>query len=97
MDVDSSMVPETDHDPAVQNHAADDPAPDAAEGEQLGEPPSSGGGSPEQTQPAPASAPQSPVVGPRLAPSYTVVNAILEKKEDGPGPRCGHTLTAVAA
>ncbi|PWA45797.1 Kelch repeat type 2 [Artemisia annua] len=34
---------------------------------------------------------------PRLAPSYSVVNAILEKKEDGPGPRCGHTLTAVAA
>ena len=33
----------------------------------------------------------------RLAPTYIVVNAILEKKEDGPGPRCGHTLTAVAA
>ncbi|KAL5151986.1 Serine/threonine-protein phosphatase BSL2 [Glycine soja] len=94
MDVDSSMVPETDHDPAAQNHAAAAPAPDAAEGEQLAEPPSSGDGSPEQ---AAASAPQSPVVGPRLAPTYTVVNAILEKKEDGPGPRCGHTLTAVAA
>jgi hypothetical protein len=26
-----------------------------------------------------------------------VVNAIIEKKEDGPGPRCGHTLTAVIA
>lgn len=39
----------------------------------------------------------SSVGGPRLAPNYTVVNAILEKKEDGPGPRCGHTLTAVAA
>ncbi|KAI7741898.1 hypothetical protein M8C21_008880 [Ambrosia artemisiifolia] len=39
----------------------------------------------------------SPVGGPRHAPSYSVVNAILEKKEDGPGPRCGHTLTAVAA
>ncbi|KAJ9537589.1 hypothetical protein OSB04_030322 [Centaurea solstitialis] len=37
------------------------------------------------------------VGGPRHAPNYTVVNAILEKKEDGPGPRCGHTLTAVAA
>lgn len=37
------------------------------------------------------------VSGPRHAPNYTVVNAILEKKEDGPGPRCGHTLTAVAA
>ena len=39
----------------------------------------------------------SPVAGPRHAPTYSVVNAILEKKEDGPGPRCGHTLTAVAA
>ncbi|KAJ8439340.1 hypothetical protein Cgig2_022477 [Carnegiea gigantea] len=29
------------------------------------------------------------------APTYSVVNAIIEKKEDGPGPRCGHTLTAV--
>lgn len=26
-----------------------------------------------------------------------MVNAILEKKEDGPGPRCGHTLTSVPA
>nr|AAD26883.1 putative phosphoprotein phosphatase [Arabidopsis thaliana] len=37
------------------------------------------------------------VVGPRCAPTYSVVNAIIEKKEDGPGPRCGHTLTAVPA
>ena len=37
------------------------------------------------------------MVGPRWAPTYSVVNAIIEKKEDGPGPRCGHTLTAVAA
>lgn len=35
--------------------------------------------------------------GPRPAPSYRVVSAIIEKKEDGPGSRCGHTLTAVAA
>ncbi|KAH9659513.1 serine/threonine-protein phosphatase BSL3 [Citrus sinensis] len=40
---------------------------------------------------------QTPVVGPRCAPTYSVVNAVIEKKEDGPGPRCGHTLTAVAA
>lgn len=39
----------------------------------------------------------SPVSGPRHAPNYSVVNAVLDKKEDGPGPRCGHTLTAVAA
>lgn len=35
--------------------------------------------------------------GPRPAPSFRVVNHIVEKKEDGPGPRCGHTLTAVGA
>jgi hypothetical protein len=35
--------------------------------------------------------------GPRPAPGYTVVNAVIEKKEDGPGCRCGHTLTAVPA
>ncbi|CAM6093842.1 unnamed protein product [Calypogeia fissa] len=35
--------------------------------------------------------------GPRPAPTYRVIDAILEKKEDGPGPRCGHTLTAVGA
>uniref|UniRef100_A0A803LXM1 Serine/threonine-protein phosphatase n=1 Tax=Chenopodium quinoa TaxID=63459 RepID=A0A803LXM1_CHEQI len=40
---------------------------------------------------------QGQIVGPRCAPSYTVVNAIIEKKEDGAGPRCGHTLTAVPA
>ena len=37
------------------------------------------------------------VTGPRPAPAYRLVNAVIEKKEDGPGPRCGHTLTAVAA
>ncbi|KAG2670652.1 hypothetical protein I3843_14G093900 [Carya illinoinensis] len=103
MDVDSSsMLPEGDHDPAVQNpNTASSPA--AMEREQLGD--SSPAQSPTQTplqqqqqqqQPAPQMQ-QSPVVGPRHAPTYSVVNAILEKKEDGPGPRCGHTLTAVAA
>ncbi|KAL2328398.1 hypothetical protein Fmac_021825 [Flemingia macrophylla] len=106
MDVDSSMAPEeADHDPAAQNHAERDQL-----GESPSPPPSSsplsGGGSlaqlpaQQQQQPPPATAAQvqhSPVVGPRLAPTYSVVNAILEKKEDGPGPRCGHTLTAVAA
>ncbi|XVF69278.1 hypothetical protein PTKIN_Ptkin11bG0068300 [Pterospermum kingtungense] len=67
-------------------------------------PPGPGGSlsSPAQQQAAGAATasqgqPQTPVVGPRCAPTYSVVNAIIEKKEDGPGPRCGHTLTAVAA
>ncbi|KAL6506501.1 Serine/threonine-protein phosphatase bsl2 [Orobanche gracilis] len=37
------------------------------------------------------------VAGPRCAPTYSVANAILEKEDGGPGPRCGHTLTAVPA
>ncbi|PRQ32635.1 putative protein-serine/threonine phosphatase [Rosa chinensis] len=98
MDVDSSMAPEADHDPAVQNQST---AAAAVEGEQLGEQPQSPA-SPATQQPQSPASPQSqqqqtPVAGPRHAPTYTVVNAILEKKEDGPGPRCGHTLTAVAA
>lgn len=54
-------------------------------------------------EPAPSESPPpphpqvAPVAGPRPAPTYSVVNAVIEKKEDGPGPRCGHTLTAVAA
>lgn len=111
MDVDSSsMVPETDHDPAVQNHNTPS-SPAAMEREQLGElsPAQTPAQQPpaqqqqqqqQQQQPQPQSPPpaqQSPVAGPRHAPTYSVVNAIIEKKEDGPGPRCGHTLTAVAA
>lgn len=34
---------------------------------------------------------------PRPAPTYSVQTTICEKRDDGPGPRCGHTLTAVAA
>ncbi|KAK7263478.1 hypothetical protein RJT34_31069 [Clitoria ternatea] len=102
MDVDSSMVPEADHDSAVQNHTereqlVESPSPSSS-------PPGSGSPaqSPAQQQPQPEAAAtsqahHSPVVGPRLAPTYSVVNAIMDKKEDGPGPRCGHTLTAVAA
>ncbi|KAK9999190.1 hypothetical protein SO802_018793 [Lithocarpus litseifolius] len=107
MDVDSSsMVPETDHDPAVQNHSTPSSAA-AMEREQLGEPtpaqtpaqqPPPQQQQQQQQQPqSPPPAQQSPVVGPRHAPTYSVVNAVIEKKEDGPGPRCGHTLTAVAA
>lgn len=56
-----------------------------------------------ETTPAPAAAPppqppaQPVVAGPRPAPNYSAVNAVIEKKEDGPGCRCGHTLTAVPA
>ncbi|KAM1554176.1 hypothetical protein EV2_007095 [Malus domestica] len=101
MDVDSSsMVPETDHDPAVPNHSTTSSPAAVEEEQQLGEQAQPGTGSPLQQPQTAAAAPQAqqtPVAGPRHAPTYSVVNAILEKKEDGPGPRCGHTLTAVAA
>ncbi|GAU22326.1 hypothetical protein TSUD_106550 [Trifolium subterraneum] len=101
MDVDSSMVPEADHDPIMANQTVASPAREVVEGEKVTEQPAteSGGGSPAEVQQQQGAndVQQGTVVGPRLAPNYTVVNAILEKKEDGPGPRCGHTLTAVAA
>ncbi|KAI4368683.1 hypothetical protein MLD38_017213 [Melastoma candidum] len=97
MEVDSSMSADSEHDQdsAVQNGASD-PREQLAESSPAG---GGGGGCGSQSQPAqpPVTAQQSPVIGPRPAPTYSVVNAILEKKEDGPGPRCGHTLTAVAA
>ncbi|KAH6827027.1 BRI1 suppressor 1 3 [Perilla frutescens var. hirtella] len=95
MDVDSAMAAEPDHDPSVE--------PTTANGAvQLNESQSS---SPQQQQQEQSNINNSSnsggggavVGGPRCAPTYSVVNAILEKKEDGPGPRCGHTLTAVPA
>ncbi|XP_039130334.1 serine/threonine-protein phosphatase BSL3-like isoform X2 [Dioscorea cayenensis subsp. rotundata] len=81
MDVDSSMPSEPDHDPASANHHDASPASPASE----------------PSPSPPASSAQAALAGPRPAPTYSVVNAIIEKKEDGPGSRCGHTLTAVAA
>ncbi|PSR86435.1 Serine/threonine-protein like [Actinidia chinensis var. chinensis] len=82
MEVDSSMVSEDSA--AESNH-------DAPVSDQLEESPAAVSGSP---PPLPQ---PSAVVGPRTAPTYSVVNAVMDKKEDGPGPRCGHTLTAVGA
>ncbi|KAG5253508.1 serine/threonine-protein phosphatase BSL [Salix suchowensis] len=107
MDVDASMVA-TDHDPAPQNASS---APTEMDGEVIGEQSQQPAGSQDTSTAAvtgsstTTTAPQqvaqaqqqSPVVGPRHAPTYSVVNANMDKKEDGPGPRCGHTLTNVAA
>lgn len=92
MDVDSTMVSETDHDPSRENNESD-AVSELPAAESVGSPALQPQQQPEQV---PAQVTGS-VGGPRHAPSYTVVNAILEKKDDGPGPRCGHTLTAVAA
>ncbi|KAH8520652.1 hypothetical protein H0E87_001919 [Populus deltoides] len=107
MDLDASMAA-TDHDPAVQSASS---APAEMDGEQIGEQSQQPAGSQDTSTAAvtgsstTTTAPQqvaqaqqqSPVVGPRHAPTYSVVNANMDKKEDGPGPRCGHTLTNVAA
>ncbi|GLT81944.1 hypothetical protein SLE2022_003660 [Rubroshorea leprosula] len=105
MDVDSTMVSENDHD---QNLGGATQSPALMEREQQLDNQQSSAGTggssgavphpPAQQQPAAVQVQQqTQVVGPRCAPTYSVVNAITEKKEDGPGPRCGHTLTAVAA
>ncbi|CAN1171147.1 Serine/threonine-protein phosphatase BSL2 [Linum perenne] len=106
MDEDSSMASEPDQDtlahsdssPADREQVRENPQPlgsSAATASASLPPPS-----PTLQQPATPDVQvqqQSPVAGPRPAPTYSVVNAIIEKKEDGSGPRCGHTLTAVAA
>ncbi|CAI0541608.1 unnamed protein product [Linum tenue] len=104
MDVDSSMSSEPDQDPpALQSASLPPPVIDRESPQAVGSPTAAAtSSSPSPAVLAPAQVQvqqqqQSPVVGPRPAPTYSVVNAIIEKKEDGPGPRCGHTLTAVAA
>ncbi|XP_035814855.1 serine/threonine-protein phosphatase BSL2 homolog isoform X4 [Zea mays] len=90
MDVDSRMTTESDSD-------SDAAAAAAAHGGSAG---GSGSGSETSSSSAPSTpgTPGTPgAAGPRPAPGYTVVNAVIDKKEDGPGCRCGHTLTAVPA
>ncbi|XP_047317719.1 serine/threonine-protein phosphatase BSL3 [Impatiens glandulifera] len=86
MDVDSTTGSKTDQDPVDENlngTVSDDSEQSPVTSGSPSQP-----GSPKQ-QP-------SSVAGPRWAPTYSVVDAVIEKKEDGPGPRCGHTLTAVS-
>lgn len=104
MDLDSSMVPENDQDPVNVNQSASSPMEKEASEQSTEETGSESESASLTPSPPPAAAEavgqqpqQTTVVGPRCAPMYSVVNAIIEKKEDGPGPRCGHTLTAVPA
>ncbi|KAK1310346.1 hypothetical protein QJS10_CPA08g00026 [Acorus calamus] len=99
MEVDSAMATEVvdqDHHPhhnssnTTDRHLLD-------QQQQQQQPPDNDSGPPSPPTPTAMSAAAAVVVGPRPAPTYTVVKAIIEKKEDGPGSRCGHTLTAVAA
>jgi hypothetical protein len=95
--VDSRMTTESDSDSDAAAAAAA-----SAGGSGSGSETSSSAPSTPGTPGTPAAAPNPAAVGaagpgPRPAPGYTVVNAVIEKKEDGPGCRCGHTLTAVPA
>lgn len=100
MEVDSGIGSESDHEHTQQNQSSVTQSPHTqqeqeqeqahaqqqyVEAQGMAVPPQ-----PQQQQ-------GSVAAGPRPAPTYRVVNAIIEKKEDGPGSRCGHTLTAVAA
>eukprot|EP00253_Pinus_taeda_P025879 PITA_25879 len=100
MEVDSGIGSESDHEHTLQNqspvtqspHTQQEQEQDQAhtqhqyvEAQGMAVPPQ-----PQQHQ-------GSVAAGPRPAPTYRVVNAIIDKKEDGPASRCGHTLTAVAA
>ncbi|KAK8514423.1 hypothetical protein V6N13_063313 [Hibiscus sabdariffa] len=87
MDVDSPMEKE----PQQQNQQLENYASSTGPGGSPSPPPQ------QEAVPDGQGQVQTTVVGPRCAPPYLVVNATIEKKEDGPGPRCGHTLTAVAA
>ncbi|CAA0841353.1 Serine/threonine-protein phosphatase BSL2 [Striga hermonthica] len=102
MDAESAMATETDHDPSSEQ-------PSAANGSgRPAEPESETSSSQQHSNNSDNNMNNSSysggggggaalAAGPRCAPTYSVVNAIMEKKEDGPGPRCGHTLTAVPA
>ncbi|KAL6499709.1 Serine/threonine-protein phosphatase bsl2 [Orobanche gracilis] len=97
MDVDSAMATESDHDPSEQ------PSTDNGAGKATESQPESSLSQQQQSDndndnlSISSSSGGGAGAGPRCAPTYSVVNAILEKKDDGPGPRCGHTLTAVPA
>lgn len=86
MDVDARMATESD---------SDSDAAAAAQAVGTVSVPVSGSETPSVSPPPEPAA--GPAAGPRPAPGYTVVDAAMDKKEDGPGCRCGHTLTAVPA
>jgi len=93
MDVDSRMATESDSDSDARGgvSGSGSETPTASPSPSQSPSPSAPG------TPTAAAASPGPVAGPRPAPGYTVVDAAMDKKEDGPGCRCGHTLTAVPA
>ena len=92
MDVDARMATESDSDSDARSGGGGGGGSGSGS-----ETPSVSPSAPGTPTAAAAAASPGPVAGPRLAPGYTVVDAAMDKKEDGPGCRCGHTLTAVPA
>jgi len=90
MDVDARMATESDSDSDARSGGGGGSGSGS-------ETPSVSPSAPGTPPAAAAAASPGPVAGPRPAPGYTVVDAAMDKKEDGPGCRCGHTLTAVPA
>jgi len=93
MDVDARMATESDSDSDARSGGGGGGGGSGSGSET----PSVSPSAPGTPTAAAAAASPGPVAGPRLAPGYTVVDAAMDKKEDGPGCRCGHTLTAVPA
>ena len=91
MDVDARMATESDSDSDARSGGGGGGSGSGSET------PSVSPSAPGTPPAAAAAASPGPVAGPRPAPGYTVVDAAMDKKEDGPGCRCGHTLTAVPA
>jgi len=90
MDVDARMATESDSDSDARSGGGGGSGSGS-------ETPSISPSAPGTPTAAAAAASPGPVAGPRPAPGYTVVDAAMDKKEDGPGCRCGHTLTVVPA
>ncbi|KAL9274707.1 Serine/threonine-protein phosphatase BSL3-like protein [Drosera capensis] len=97
MEVDLSMEPETNKAPPSNHTPPASAIPMEREGDEAASSPATAAAAGTGSAVQQGQQGGGVVLGPRCAPMYTVVNAVMEKKEDGPGPRCGHTLTAVPA
>jgi hypothetical protein len=93
MDVDARMATESDSDSDARSGGGGGGG--SGSGSETPSASPSAPGTPTAAAPAAAATSPGPAPGPRPAPGYTVVDAAMDKKEDGPGCRCGHTLTAV--
>lgn len=98
MDVDSTMTTEVDRDPSDQPTSAngsDQPTESQSPVPQQQQQQNNDNDIINYSNSGGIDGSEQVVAGPLCAPTYTVVNVIIEKNGDGPSPRCGYTLTAV--